>query len=65
MANTFSYQRGNQTINKILNYFIYGPLYENDGLSNLVMCIRISKATKLCEMPMLMILILKEKMRMR
>ena len=54
---------GNLTNNKIRTYYIYGPFYENDGLSNLAMCIRLSEATKLCQMPMLINLILKEKMR--
>ena len=54
---------GNLTNNKIRTYYIYGSSYEHDGLSNLAMCIRLSKATKLCQMPMLINLILKEKMR--
>ena len=55
----------NLTNNKIglRTYYIYGSFYEHDGLSNLAMCIRLSKATKLCQMPMLINLILKEKMR--
>ena len=55
--------KGNLTNNKILTYYIYGSLYEHDGLSNLAMCIRLSEATKLCQILMLMILIPKEKMR--
>ena len=55
--------QGNLTNNRILTYHIYGSLYEHDGLSNLAMCIRLSKTTKLCQIPMLMILIPKEKMR--
>ena len=51
----------NLTNNKIRTYYIYGSAYEHDGLSNLAMCIRLSKATKLCQM--LINLILKEKMR--
>ena len=53
----------NLTNNKILTYHIYGSFYEHDGLSNLAMCIRLSEATKLCQIHMLMILIPKEKMR--
>ena len=49
--------------NKIRTYYIYGSFYELDGLSNLAVCIRLSEATKLCQMPMLINLILKEKMR--
>ena len=48
---------------KILTYHIYGSFYEHDGLSNLAMCIRLSKATELCQIPTLMILIPKKKMR--
>ena len=55
--------KGNVTNNKILTYHIYGSCHEHDGLSNLAMCIRLSKAAKLCQIPMLMILIPKEKMR--
>ena len=44
---------GNLTNNKIRTYYIYGSFYEHDGLSNLAMCIRLSKATKLGQMPML------------
>ena len=44
---------GNLTNNKIRTYYIYGSFYEHDGLSNLAICIRLSKATKLCQMPML------------
>ena len=55
--------KGNLTNNKILINHIYGSFHEHDGLSNLAMCIRLSKATKLCQIPMLMILIRKEKMR--
>ena len=44
---------GNLTNNKIRTYYIYGSFYEHDGLTNLAMCIRLSKATKLCQMPML------------
>ena len=56
--------KGNLTNNKILTYhIIYGSFYEHDGLSNLAMCIRLSKATKLCQIPMLMMLIPQEKMR--
>ena len=29
--------------NKILTYYIYGPFYDHDGLSNLAMCIRYLK----------------------
>ena len=54
---------GNLANNKIRTCCIYGSFYEHDGLSNLAMCIRLSKATKLCQMPMLISLILKEKMR--
>ena len=54
--------KGNLTNNKILTYHIYGPFYEHDGLSNLAMCIRLPKATELCQIPMLMILIPKKKM---
>ena len=35
----------------------------DDGLSNLALCIRLFKAIKLYQIPMLMILIPKEKMR--
>ena len=55
--------KGNLPNNKILNNHIYESFYEHDGLSNLAICIRLSKATKLCQIPMLMILIPKEKMR--
>ena len=55
--------KGNLTNNEILTYHIYGSFYEHDGLSNLAMCTRLSKATKLCQILMLMILIPKEKMR--
>ena len=55
--------KGNLTNNKILTYHIYGSFYEHDGLSNLAMCIRLSKATELCQIPMSMILIPKKKMR--
>ena len=54
---------GNLANNKIRSYYIYGLFYEHDGLSNLAMCIRLFKATKLCHMPMLINLILKEKIR--
>ena len=54
---------GNLTNNKMRTYYIYGSFYEHDGLSNLAMCIRLSKAIKLCKIPMFIILILKEKMR--
>ena len=53
----------NFTNNKILTYHTYGSFYEHDGLSNIAMCTRRSKETKLCQIPMLMILIPKEKMR--
>ena len=39
--------KGHLTNNKILTCHIYGSCYEHDGLSNLAMCIRLSKATKL------------------
>ena len=55
--------KGNLTNNKILTYHIYGSLYEHAGLSNLAMCIHLSKVTKLCQISMLMILIPKEKIR--
>ena len=55
--------KGNLTNNKILTYHIYGSFYEPDGLSNLAMCICLSKATKLCQIPMLITLIPKKKMR--
>ena len=55
--------KGNLTNNKILTYHIYGSFYEHDGLLNLAMCIRLSKATELCQIPMLISLIPKEKMR--
>ena len=55
--------KGNLTNNKIPTYHIYGSFYEHDGLSNLAMCTRLSKATELCRIPMLMILILTKKMR--
>ena len=55
--------KGNLTNNKILTYHIYGSFFGHDGLSNIAMCIRLSKETKLCQIPMLMILIPKEKMR--
>ena len=58
-----AHMKGNLTNNKILTYHIYGSFYEHVGLSNLAMCIRLSKATKLCQIPMLMILITKDKMR--
>ena len=51
--------KGNLTNNKILTYHIYGSFYEHDGFSNLAMPIRLSKATKLWQIPMLMILIHK------
>ena len=53
---------GNLTNDKKRTYYIYVSFYEHDGLSNLAICIRLSKATKLCQMPMLNNLILKEKM---
>ena len=53
----------NLTKIKIRTSYIYGSFFEHDGLSNLAMCIRLSKAEKLCQMPMLINLILKEKMR--
>ena len=55
--------KGNLTNIKILTYHIYGSFYEHDGLSNLAMCIRLAKATELCQIPMAMILIPKKKMR--
>ena len=55
--------KGNLTNNKILTYHIYGSFYAHDGLSNLAMCIHLSKAINLCQIPMLIILIPKEKMR--
>ena len=55
--------KGILTNNKILTYHIYGSFYEHDGLSNLAMCTRLCKATQICQIPMLMILIPKEKMR--
>ena len=55
--------KGNLPNNEILTYHICGSFYEHDGLSNLAMCIRLSKAVKLCQIPILMILIPKEKMR--
>ena len=55
--------KGNVTNNEILTYHIYRSCYEHDGLSNLAMCIRLSEATQLCQIPMLLILIPKEKMR--
>ena len=55
--------KGNLTNNKILTYHIYGSFYEHDGLANHAMCIRLSKATQLCQIPMLMIVIPKEKTR--
>ena len=55
--------KGNLTNNKIVTNHIYGSFYEHDLLSNLVMCIRLAKAIKLCQIPMLMILIPNEKMR--
>ena len=55
--------KGNLPNNKILTYHIYESFYAHDGLSNLAMCIRLSEAIKLCLIPMLMILIPKEKMR--
>ena len=51
----------NLTNNKILTYHIYGSFYAHDGLSNLA--VYTPKAVKLCQIPMLMILIPKEKMR--
>ena len=56
------YTKGNLTNNKIFTNHIYGSFYEHDGLSNLAMCIRLSKATKLCQIPMVMILIPKKTM---
>ena len=55
--------KGNLTNDKILTYHIYGSFYEHGGLSNLAMCIRLSKATELCQIPMLINLMPKEKMR--
>ena len=43
MANIFSIAKGKLTNNKIFTYYIYGPFCEHDGLSNLAMCIRLSK----------------------
>ena len=63
MANILFMAKGTFNNNKIRTYYIYGPFYEHDGLSNLAMCIQLSKTLKLCQMPMLMSLILKEKMR--
>ena len=54
---------GNLTNNKMRTYYIYGSFYEHDSWSNLAMCIRLSKTTKLCQLPMLINLILIEKMR--
>ena len=54
--------KGNVTNNKMLTYHIYGSCYERDGLSNIAMCIRLSKTKKLCQIHMLMILIPKENM---
>ena len=63
MASIFLIAKGKFNNNKIRTYYIYGPFYEHDGLSNLAMCIHLSKTIKLCQMPMLMSLILIEKVR--
>ena len=53
---------GNLTNNKIRTYYIYGSFYEHDGLSNLV-CVYAYLKQQNCQMPMLINLILKNKMR--